>query len=159
MPQDLIDVDSDRLRQYAAVLLDARVAKHLMSTAVTLNGSPANIMEMDSDRLRAAMRSINISDATEEEFDGAIFYTALRWNYENNTLIEVDPAEVWHCVVPPDTSILIDACGLAEDFEEMGMPPPVFFNAAGVATDAAPGALLLCTLDSQVHMLNLDEPC
>ncbi len=58
---------------------------------------------------------------------------ALRWCSESatNQLIEMDPAEVWDCVVPPDTPLLIDALHHRIGEEEV------------------PGALLFCTLDSQ----------
>lgn len=89
-----------------------------------LSRLPPNSFEIPSPQLAAAILSMR---------EGAVFYMALRWCSESatNQLIEMDPAEVWDCVVPPDTPLLIDALHHRIGEEEV------------------PGALLFCTLDSQ----------
>ena len=168
------DDDSDRLRPFAAVLLDARIAKSLMmmkTPAAHLNGQPAAGMQLESDKLRAAMGSIlaaktvlgkNNDEAVDDgsAMDGALFYTALRWRRHDGTnhLVEADPSTVWDSVVPPDTQLLVDACGLAADEEEAVMH---FFELSSSAGTHAPpaGSLLLCTLDSQGAPENLPHDC
>jgi hypothetical protein len=140
-------IDADCLQPCAAVLLDARVAKTLMRNRDLLNGLPASDMTMESDQLDAAMKTIAAVD--DEGVDGAIFYTALRWRDEKNCFTDVTPNSVWDCIVTPDTPILVDACGLVADFAAAGLPMPIFYNSAGVATEPFPTSVLLCTLDSQ----------
>ena len=148
MLEDSGDPESDCLHVYAAVLIDARVAKSLMIA-----------VEMESDRLRAAIESIRAADDEAGGVDGTLFYTALRWSAAL-LLIEANPATVWDCVVPPDTPLLIDACGLAADFASDGKPPPVYFTFVRDEEAAAvPGSLLLCTLDSQGAPQDLPHDC
>lgn len=100
MEEDMLDLQSDSMAPYAAVLLDARVAKSLMTTShLLLNGQEASLMDIETDKLRAAMQSLRaLEEEDQSGVDGAVFYTALRWCDDTNCLFELDPEAVW-CVL------------------------------------------------------------
>ncbi len=77
--EDLINMDSDRLLVYAAVLLDVRVAKSLMSCpSQMINGQAASGLEMESDRLRAAVDSIIQASSETSAEDSVVRYSSFK---------------------------------------------------------------------------------
>ena len=75
--EDLINMDSDRLLVYAAVLLDVRVAKSLILSCPSqmINGQAASGLEMESDRLRAAVESIIQASSETSAEDSVVRYS------------------------------------------------------------------------------------